>query len=780
MRKNRLFALTFGVLLVVALVAQPANAQTNQNQNNGEYPKAGFFLGAGMSRGIFLSDKMSVYSDFDILQLNPAKIGAYYELPLGIGNFFAGLEAGFASKSLFGGGGNVDFLPINLNATFAFGIADILYIGPVVKLGVLGLLGHDEYKFLPLLGAGLDLELRYKYFPLSIYAQGGVNAFPTTYSFSVLPTVEVGLRFPRGAFGGTPPKENASSAPQTGGAQAVAQGGAGAQPEASASAAAPPAAAPTAPTVTSLTVTPATATINQGATQQFNAQVIGTNNPPQTVTWSVIGGGAGTSISPTGLLTVGPNETPGTPLTVRATSTADTTRSGTAAVTVAAASSQLVPPGAAAPTVTTPPSTAPTVTSLTVTPATATVNQGATQQFNAQVIGTNSPPQTVTWSVIGGGAGTSISPTGLLTVGPNETPGTPLTVRATSTADTTRSGTAAVTVAAASSQLVPPAGTTPSASTVTGIVVNPVTSIVPQGLEQHFTAIVEGTNNPPQTVTWSVIGGGTGTSINQNGLLTVSPNQAPGTLTVRATSTADTSRSGTSTVTVPVPAPAAVPTVSGVTVIPGIITVPQGTTQQFNAQVAGTNNPPQTVTWTVNGGAAGTSISPTGLLTVGANQAPGTLTVRATSTADTSRSGTATVTVPAPASSQLAPPATATTPPPAAATTPPSAQVIPPPAPAPTGRRDIMDTSKHSLFAEIHFEPDTAILIESGRPQLEAAGRYLQANPGMWILVRTYTAPFGTADGRFMVALERARFCRDYLLQNFGISPERIIVETLA
>jgi len=91
-----------------------------------------------------------------------------------------------------------------------------------------------------------------------------------------------------------------------------------------------------------------------------------------------------------------------------------------------------------------------------------------------------------------------------------------------------------------------------------------------------------------------------------------------------------------------------------------------------------------------------------------------------------------------------------------------------------------MDTSKHRLFAEIHFEPDTAILIESTRPQLESAGRYLQANPGLWVLVRTYTAPFGTSEGRFMVALERARFCRDYFIRNYGISPERIVVETLA
>ena len=194
MRKNRLFAIALGVLLVVSGYAQ-------NNGNETDERKAGFFFGAGFSTGIFTSDKLDIYSDFEMLRLNPVKLGAYYELPMGPGNLFAGLEAGFASGSNFGGGGAVDFLPINLNATYAFGIADILYIGPGLKAGVLGLLGNDKYKILPLFGLGLDLELRYKYFPLSVYATGGVNAYPTSYNFNMLPTVEVGLRFPRGAFG---------------------------------------------------------------------------------------------------------------------------------------------------------------------------------------------------------------------------------------------------------------------------------------------------------------------------------------------------------------------------------------------------------------------------------------------------------------------------------------------------------------------------------------------------------------------------------------------------
>jgi len=90
--------------------------------------------------------------------------------------------------------------------------------------------------------------------------------------------------------------------------------------------------------------------------------------------------------------------------------------------------------------------TATTVTAVTVSPDPAYVRKGTTQQFTATVSGTNSPAQTVTWSidetVV---AGTSISNTGLLTVASDETAQT-LTIRATSTADTTKSGTAKVTV----------------------------------------------------------------------------------------------------------------------------------------------------------------------------------------------------------------------------------------------------------------------------------------------------------------------------------------------
>ncbi len=87
------------------------------------------------------------------------------------------------------------------------------------------------------------------------------------------------------------------------------------------------------PTVASVSVSPNPATVQKGMTQQFTAIVSGTNNPAQTVSWTVTGGKTGTDISNTGLLTVAADETAAT-LTVTAISAVDTTKSGSAAVTV--------------------------------------------------------------------------------------------------------------------------------------------------------------------------------------------------------------------------------------------------------------------------------------------------------------------------------------------------------------------------------------------------------------------------------------------------------------
>jgi hypothetical protein len=173
------------------------------------------------------------------------------------------------------------------------------------------------------------------------------------------------------------------------------------------------------PTVTGVTVTPADATVAKGGTQRFSAAVSGTGDFDDTVTWTVTGGISATSISTTSLLIVATGETAEI-LTVRAASTVVPDIYDMARVPVI------------------------TITGVTVTPTVTTVAKGGIRQFSATVTGIGAFDNTVTWSVSGGGAGTGIDTSGLLTVAADETAET-FTVRAASIADTTKYGTATVT-----------------------------------------------------------------------------------------------------------------------------------------------------------------------------------------------------------------------------------------------------------------------------------------------------------------------------------------------
>ena len=93
------------------------------------------------------------------------------------------------------------------------------------------------------------------------------------------------------------------------------------------------------------------------------------------------------------------------------------------------------------------------------------------------------------------------------------------------------------------------------------------------------------------------------------------------------------------------------PTVIGVIVTPNQASIPPGQGQVFSATVAGTNNPPTTVTWTVGAVsgtlAPGTSIFPGHeSLIVAHDQAGAVLRVVATSTFDPDKYGVATVVAP--------------------------------------------------------------------------------------------------------------------------------------
>ena len=287
-----------------------------------------------------------------------------------------------------------------------------------------------------------------------------------------------------------------------------------------------------------VTLSPTAATLQPGQTQQFTANTA--------VTWTATGG----TISTTGLFTAG---AAAGSFSVKATSTADPTKSATASITVQ-------PP-----------------VQVTLSPTAATLQPGQTQQFTANTA--------VTWTATGG----TISTTGLFTAG---AAAGSFSVKATSTADPTKSATASITV-----------------QQPMQVTLFPTAASLQPGQTQQFTANT--------AVTWTATGG----TISTTGLFTAGA--AAGSFSVKATSTADPTKSATASITVQPPIQ--------VTLSPTAATLQPGQTQQFTANTA--------VTWTATGG----TISTTGLFTAGA--AAGSFSVKATSTADPTKFAIASITV---------------------------------------------------------------------------------------------------------------------------------------
>jgi len=372
-------------------------------------------------------------------------------------------------------------------------------------------------------------------------------------------------------------------------------------------------------TVTSVEITPETVSITKGETQQFTAVVIGDYNPSPAVTWSVEGGVLGTIIDNSGILTVSIAEIAET-LAVVATSVQDATFSGTATVTV------------------TEPYTPPLVTDVMVTPATATIIRGETQQFSAVVIGENTPPQDVSWSVDTATTGTTIDSNGLLTVDITELANT-LTVTATSDFDQNISGTATITVA-------------DQPSTVSSVIITPDTAIVGIGTTQMFTAVVHGDYNPPQDVTWTMSGNlSNSTNIHfTSGLLTVAIDETATELTITATSAYDQNYNSNASVSVP--------QISTIAVTPATPVLDRGSILLFNVSVSGTDGISQNVLWSLQDNySSSTIITQTGQLTVGNDETAISLTVTATSTYDPSKYGVVTVSLRQVTSVTVTPPA---------------------------------------------------------------------------------------------------------------------------
>jgi hypothetical protein len=432
-------------------------------------------------------------------------------------------------------------------------------------------------------------------------------------------------------------------------------------------------------TAISITISPTTVSVTASTTKQFTATVTGTSNVG--VQWSVdgvVGGAAATgTISTTGVYTA--PATAGSH-TVTVTSNANTTQTASAAVTV-------------------------TTIAVTVSPTSISMTTNTTKQFTGTVTGTTNVG--VKWSVdgvVGGAAATGTVTTGGLYTAPT-TAGSH-TVTVTSNADSTKSASAAVTVSAVSVTISPTSATvvggqtkqfipavtgstnigvkwyvdgilngndtvgnittaglylspnlsgkhtvmavanadnTKSASaavTVTGniyVELTPADACIAYGGTQQFTATMFGTTN--QTATWQVDGVTGGNSsvgiINSIGVYTAPHTTANH--TIKAISQASTSK--TQSVT------ASVSNTISMSITPSPTQVPVSETIPFTARVCGVS--PATVTWYVDNVAGGNAtvgtIDGSGNYTAPATT--GTHTIKAVSTANTSKSATATVTV---------------------------------------------------------------------------------------------------------------------------------------
>jgi hypothetical protein len=401
---------------------------------------------------------------------------------------------------------------------------------------------------------------------------------------------------------------------------------------------------PSPPPVIAVSLSAVTARVQAGASQIFSATVAN-DSQNRGVTWTVSGSGCAgaacgtiaptSSASGTAVTYTAPTTVPApATATVTATSVTDSTKSASAAVTIMA-----LPPAI----------------TVTLSPAIASVQAGGTQTFTVTVAN-DSQNTGVTWALSGIGCtaaacgslsattGTSVTYTAPTTM---PTPPTVI-VSATSVADTTKLAAATITITA------PPAPISVS--------VAPPAPSVQVGGTQALTATVAN-DSQNKGVSWKLSGAGctgaacgilsatNGTTITYTAPAAV---PTPPTVVVSATSVADNTKFSSATITITAP-----PLPITVTVLPTPVNVPTNTAQTFTATVA---NDPQNkgVTWILLGstcqdtfcGSLSTVSSASGVA-ITYTAPPNvpmlpTVTLRATSVSDNTKSDFATITITSP------------------------------------------------------------------------------------------------------------------------------------
>ena len=274
---------------------------------------------------------------------------------------------------------------------------------------------------------------------------------------------------------------------------------------------------------------------------------------------------------------------------------------------------------------------------LLISPTTAVVQAGKSQQFSAAVGGTTATStasaSNIEWLVNGTPGGNPtvglISTGGLYTAPGDVSASSSVVVTAT---DGTSKASANVTIE-------PAPGPTPITVTI-----SPGSASVQVGKSQQFTAKVSGTTNTG--VNWlvgGVVGGSSSVgTISASGLYTAPASVPTGPVAVTAQSAFAPTSSANAAVTV-LPAPAQV----SVTISPSSASVQVSQSQAFTATVSGTTN--TAVNWLVGGVPGGNStvgtISAAGLYTGPSGVPTNPVTVTAQSVFDSTKSADATVTV---------------------------------------------------------------------------------------------------------------------------------------
>ena len=347
------------------------------------------------------------------------------------------------------------------------------------------------------------------------------------------------------------------------------------------------------PIVDRVTVTPSSATIEEGETRRFTATAFESDNtviPDKTFTWS--------SSNPS-VATVSPSSGPATTVrgVIAGTTTIEATvdgKSDTATLTV-----------------TEPP---PVVSRVSVSPSSATIEEGDTRRFRATAYTSDNeviPGKTFTWRS---------SNTTVATVSPSS--GSSTTARGVSAGSTTirasvdgESDTATLTV-------------TEPPPVVDRVSVSPSTASIEEGETRRFRATAyesDGTEIPGKTFTWSSSNPSVATVSPSSGSSTTARGVNAGSTTIRASVDG---KSDTARLTVTEPPPV----VDRVSVSPSTASIEEGDTRQFTAtayESDGTEIPGKTFSWTSSNLSVATVSPSSGSSTTARGVNAGSTTIRA-------------------------------------------------------------------------------------------------------------------------------------------------------